>query len=83
MHAGEDLAQLLGVGLVDRLDGAAEFGLRVLDEVEAILTAFAIEGVAAADVFELDRGADVARFHIADFAADLTVDGEELCDALL
>ena len=83
MHAGEDLAQLLGVGLVDRLDGAAEFGLRVLDEVEAILAAFAIEGVAAADVFELDRGADVARFHLADFTADLAVDGEELCDALL
>ena len=83
VHAGENDGKLLGVGLVDRLDGTGVLGGRVLDEVELVLAAFLVESVAGVDVLELDGGADVACAELVDALAHLSADDVELGEALL
>ena len=83
VHAVEHGAQLLGLALVQGLDGALELGRGIVDEVKDVLAALLVEGVAAANVFQLHGSADVTCVDLVDSGLVLTTNDVDLSQALL
>ena len=58
-HAVESNHHLFGVGLVDGTNGTCKLRIGIFDKIEAIVAVFAVQGVAGADIFELDGATDI------------------------
>ena len=63
-HLGQGHHHLLGLGLVDGLDGARILRIRILDEVVAPLAVLAVEGIACLHVLQFHGTADITSLEL-------------------
>ena len=83
MHALEYAGKFLGIALGHRTHGTRILRLGLLDEVKAVFAALGIEGVACADILELDWRTYVTGTELIDRSLDLSADTVNLSQTLL
>ncbi|OAV74059.1 hypothetical protein Barb7_02497 [Bacteroidales bacterium Barb7] len=83
VHAQDDFHHLFGVGFVNRLHGAAVFGVGIFNEVKLVIDAFPVQSVAATHFFQFDGGTYIAGSHFGHSRTVLSGYDKQLGDAFL
>ena len=82
VHTSEDFAELLGIGLILRLDGTRIFRLGIFDEIEYILTTLVVKSVACLHVLHLNCCTYISCNELINRSLDLSAHAVYLCQTL-
>ena len=82
-HLLQGSHHLLGLSLVDSLDGTRELRVRILDEVELIIGILTIQGIAGLHVLQFHSTTDITGLQLVNLNTVGTSTGIESTDTLL